>query len=71
MGFDYCSHGHMVEGVDEHLPLPTAAPHYESRWQDDVLVPLSMLLLLAVLVLGLVSAVRLLIDLASWLVDRF
>jgi hypothetical protein len=52
VGLTYCSQGHTVEGVDEHLPAPCPLPEEEAGWQDKVLLPLFLLAFLTVLVLG-------------------
>ncbi len=69
----YCSHAHMVEGIDEHLPEPehlSILPEQDS-WLQTVGCGLAVLAFLAVLVLGLIESVLLLVDLAAWAVRAF
>lgn len=71
-GLIYCSHGHMVEGLDEHLPEPEDYPPPEQNgWLSTLGCGLALLAVVGVFVLGLVSALVLLVDLAGWIGARF
>lgn len=68
----YCSHAHMVEGLDEHLPEPVdaSAPDQEG-WLSALGCVLALLTFLAVLTLGVVTALMLVGDLLGWLAARW
>ena len=70
-GLVYCSHGHMVEGLDEHLPDPQEHPvPPEDGWLTTLGCALALLAVLAVLVLGAVTALVLLADAVGALAAR-
>ena len=67
----YCSQEHLGLGVKEHLPPAVPLPPDKEGWLGDVLGCAVVVGFVTVLVLGLISAVALLIDLSRWLVERF
>lgn len=71
-GLVYCSHGHMVEGLDEHLPEPEDYPSPEQDgWLSTLGCGLALLAVVVVFVLGLISALVLLVGVAGWIGGRF
>lgn len=67
----YCSQEHMGRGVTEHLPEARPAVHDTGGWRDDVIGCSAVLAFLTVAVLGLVTSVGLLVDVAQWLYGRW
>lgn len=61
----FCSQEHMAEGVGEHLPSASPVVEHESNWTDGLFVALIFVLTIGVWLLGVVTAVVLLVDALS------
>ncbi len=66
----FCSQEHLGAGVGSHLPDAVPVVHESSDWRGDLVAVTLLLSVLGVLVLGLFSAVGLVVDFFGWLGDR-